>query len=207
MRFFPKVEGALPSNTEVASMTAVSPGPYLWTNPLIQRCAAGEQAAWDDLYAAYSPTARRFLRRMGVGTDTLDDICQDVFLQVFRYLPDFRGECGFQTWLYKICASEARRHRQKARVTQLLSSLLRTTNAGARSMQEISTDRAGALVDQALRLLSEKERLVFVLYELEGLPGQQIAEIAQCPEATVWRRLHYARAAFRKHVEERGAGP
>ena len=53
-------------------------------------------------------------------------------------------------------------------------------------------------MSHALDQMTERERLVFVLYEFEGLPGKQIAEIANCPEATVWRRLHYARSTFRK---------
>jgi RNA polymerase sigma factor (sigma-70 family) len=57
-------------------------------------------------------------------------------------------------------------------------------------------DKFGA----ALERMNEGDRLVFVLYEFEGLPGKQIAEIADCPEATVWRRLHYARRIFRDVV-------
>jgi RNA polymerase sigma factor (sigma-70 family) len=52
-------------------------------------------------------------------------------------------------------------------------------------------------VNSTLDRMNEGERLVFVLYEFEGLPGKQIAAIADCPEATVWRRLHYARHIFR----------
>jgi RNA polymerase sigma factor (sigma-70 family) len=53
----------------------------------------------------------------------------------------------------------------------------------------------------ALARLSEKERSAFVLYEMEGLPGKQVAEILRCKEATLWRRLHYARQIFRDALE------
>jgi RNA polymerase sigma factor (sigma-70 family) len=52
-------------------------------------------------------------------------------------------------------------------------------------------------VAEALNQLNQGDRLVFVLYEFEGLPGKQIADITGCPEATVWRKLHYARRTFR----------
>jgi RNA polymerase sigma-70 factor (ECF subfamily) len=141
---------------------------------------------------------------MGVEREALDDICQDVFLQAFRYLPNFRGECSFQTWLYRICSSEARRTRHRQSIARALSSWLRPADEIPQTALEMSTNHALDLVHRVLKELKESERLVFVLYELEGLPGRQIAEIVDCPEATVWRRLHYARKSFRKHIEENG---
>jgi RNA polymerase sigma-70 factor (ECF subfamily) len=66
------------------------------------------------------------------------------------------------------------------------------------SEQAFSEDLARKRIAQALATLPEGERVVFVLYEMEGLPGKQIAEIVKCPEPTVWRRLHYARRTFRE---------
>jgi len=74
------------------------------------------------------------------------------------------------------------------------------------SQGELGERRAQRLVNLALGQLPESERLVFVLYEFEGLPGKDISEIVDCPEATVWRRLHYARKAFRDYFERHGDG-
>jgi len=145
---------------------------------------------------------------MGVGRDSIEDACQDVFLQAFRYLPKFRGECSFKTWLYRICASEARRHRERAKLRKGLLNLLSSEPPQAYASEgDWGQRRAEQLVSRALSKLPETERLVFVLYELEGLPGKEIAEIARCPEATVWRRLHYARKTFRKAFEGGGHQP
>ena len=54
----------------------------------------------------------------------------------------------------------------------------------------------------AIAQLSAPQREAFVLYELEGLPGEQIARILGCPIGTVWTRLHYARMEFQRAVEE-----
>ena len=59
----------------------------------------------------------------------------------------------------------------------------------------------------ALDRLSEKERRVFVLYEMEGLPGKQVAEIVGCTEATLWRRLHEARQVFRQALAATEVAP
>jgi RNA polymerase sigma factor (sigma-70 family) len=61
------------------------------------------------------------------------------------------------------------------------------------------------MVEKALESLKHGERTVFVLYELEGVSGKKIAEIVGCPEATVWRRLHYARQTFKANLEKLGA--
>ena len=63
---------------------------------LVERCVAGEPAAWRSLHRQYYPNAMSVLRRLGVCATQLEDCCQDVFLDVFRYLPRFRQEArGF----------------------------------------------------------------------------------------------------------------
>ncbi len=135
----------------------------------------------------------------------MEDACQEVFLLMFRYLPSFRGEADIKTWLYRLCATEAGSVRRRWRMLSALRSLLRrsrpTTPA---TSQEFDPQLARQRVDAALATLSSAERTVFVLFEMEGLSGEEIAHIVQCPVATVWRRLHYARQRFRERIEEGG---
>ena len=67
----------------------------------------------------------------------------------------------------------------------------------------MTDEMARRRIDAALAALKAGERQVFVLFEMQGLGGDEIAEIAGCPVATVWRRLHYARQTFRAAL---GAG-
>ena len=196
------------SNQLVGTYQATIPAQSAWQHSVdpAQHAAAEAKIAWRGIYEENYSVARRFLLSMGVPGDAIEDACQDVFLQAFRYLPKFRGDCSFKTWLYRICASEARRHRQRTRKRRSLLSLLTIESHSPVAQGELGERRAERLVNQALGQLSETERLVFVLYEFEGLVGKEISEIAQCPEATVWRRLHYARKNFRdsftKHAED-----
>src|SRR5688572_11596688 len=106
-------------------MDAYIPGPAAAANSLlVERCVAGEQDAWRGLHRRYHAKAVAVLRRLGVSSDQLEDACQDVFLDIFRYLPGFRHEADFQTWLYRICVSRARIARRRARVTSFLMNLL-----------------------------------------------------------------------------------
>jgi RNA polymerase sigma-70 factor (ECF subfamily) len=166
---------------------------------LIQRCVTGEQAAAFALHEKYFPVASAFLRKLGARPEEMEDTCQDVFLQFFRYLPSFRGEAQLKTWLYRLCITEARRARRRRKVRDTLAKVL-----GRERPHEIAVPPATSseatlrrMVERGLDRLSEGHRLVFVLFEMEGLPANQVAEIANCSEATIWRRLSEVRRVCR----------
>ena len=166
---------------------------------LIEDCAEGDVLAWRKLHRKYYPVAAAFLRKLGVRESELEDATQDVFLQMYKYLPRFRRQAELSTWLYRLCITQARHTRRRARVTETLLSILSLMPSNSLlSEPAFSEDLARQRIAMALATLPEGERAVFVLYEMEGLPGKQIAEIVKCPEATVWRRLHYARRTFRE---------
>lgn len=166
---------------------------------LLDDCAEGDDAAWRRLHRRYYPVAAAFLRKLGVRDRDLEDATQDVFLQVHKYLPRFRREAELSTWLYRLCITQARRVRRRVRVTEALFRMLSIMPGDALvSSTPLSEESARRRIEAALSKLSEGERSVFVLYEMEGLSGKRIAEIVECPEATVFRRLHYARQTFRQ---------
>lgn len=168
---------------------------------LVGRCVSGDEHAWRDLYRAHYPVAGAFLRKLGVKERELDDATQEVFVQLFRALPQFRGEAQLKTWLYRLCATQARRVRRWRTVSDALGSWF-GDNAPRSTLQELSEDSVLRQVSAALDRLSDTDRLVFVLYELEGLSGGEISEIVGCPVTTVWRKLHYARQHFKAVVGE-----
>lgn len=163
------------------------------------RCVEGDPAAWRQLHRKYQPLAVAFLRKLGVQERDLDDACQDVFVEMFRYLPRFRGEADPKTWLYRLCITQARRARTRKRLRQALDLLLaRSPEAAPVASPSFCELAARRRIDAALAQLSDGDRTVFVLFEMEGLPGEQVASIVGCKEATLWRRLHYARERFRR---------
>lgn len=169
--------------------------------PLL-RCVEGDRGAWRQLHRQYYPVAAAFLRKLGVQERDLDDACQEVFLQMFRYLSSFRGESDPKTWLYRLCITQARRARLRHKVTHALEHVLALLPRDALvSSPSFSEHAAQRRIQAALARLSEKEREAFVLYEMEGVAGKQIAAIIGCKEATLWRRLHYARQVFRQALE------
>jgi RNA polymerase sigma-70 factor (ECF subfamily) len=166
--------------------------------PLIDRCVSGEDQAWRDLHRQYHGVAARFLRRMGIPAAELDDACQEVFVQVFRYLGRFEQRADFRTWLYKLCLSQASRARRRQRVHKAMAWLLGRVPPlrPAAFEPEWSASTVTERVRQTLERLKPIHRVVLVLYEFEGVDGDEIARILRCPPATVRRRLHYARQEF-----------
>jgi len=166
---------------------------------LLDRCLAGDRPAWRALHAAYRPQAMAFLRRLGVRPREAEDACQEIFLQIFRYLPTFERRADFRTWLYKLCISQAARARRRALVRRPLT-WLRAQLCEPVAQTELSVSRSVELVDSALAVLSARQRGVFVLYELEDLPTAEIARLLGAPPATVRRQLQEARHKFEQQV-------
>jgi len=170
---------------------------------LLDECIEGDEAAWRHLHRLCYPRAAAFLRKLGVNELDLEDAAQEVFVQLFRYLPSFRREAELSTWLYRICISQARSVRRRKRVTQTLARLLSLGTALTLvSTPSLPDEIVRRRVEAALSKMTERDRTVFVLYEMEGVPGKRIAEIVACPEASVWRQLHGARQVFRRALEE-----
>lgn len=168
---------------------------------LVARCVAGEDAAWASLYSRHARTIAHFLRRLGVAPDALDDALQEVFLQAFRSLDKFRGDAAVRTWLYRLAVTQARRSREKARFARRVQQLMAWELSGEPGWCSEQSTESERLLHAALAQLTALEREAFVLYELEGQSGAELAAIFGCPEATVYRRLHDARKKFQSFVE------
>ena len=173
------------------------------TETLIARCVAGERRAWRELHQLYYPMVYSFLRRLGVKGHEAEDACQEVFIQVFRYLATFQHRADLRTWLYKLCISRARRARRKAAVRNTVSWLLRRQGPAVGAPgPEWSEAEAQRRIHAALDRMKEIHRAVFVLFELEGLSGEEVAAVTGLPFSTVRRRLHHARQEFEAMICE-----
>ncbi len=202
----PAAVRAQPSSRAVASSAELLDGDVsglaarAFDSELVARCVSGDGAAAHALHEKYYPAAAAFLRKLGARPDEMEDACQEVFLQFFRYLPSFRGEAQIKTWLFRLCISEARRARRKRRVRATLATLLgrEVRREAAVPPATVSEATLRRRVEIGLDRLSEGHRLVFVLLEMEGLPANQVAELARCSEATVWRRVGEVRRRCRE---------
>lgn len=170
---------------------------------LVARCIAGERQAWRELHQRYYPTVFSVLRRLGVRPPETEDACQEVFVQVFRYLATFQHRADLRTWIYKLCLSQASRVRRRAAVRAAVRFFLRQ-HAAVESVRgpEWSEAEAQSRIFAALDRMKDIHRRVFVLFELEGLSGAEVATVMALPFSTVRRRLHHARREFEALISD-----
>ena len=148
---------------------------------------------FDDVFSAHAAYVMRTLRCLGVREHELDDACQDVFVVVHRRLGELEAQAALRAWLYAICLRKALANRRTA-------ARRREDPAGAdeRSVaadQEESVARRQRL-ERALAILdglSDDQRAVFVLYEVEQLSMSEVAAVVGCPAQTAYARLYAAR--------------
>lgn len=168
----------------------------------------------DTIYREHSAVVSKWVRRLwgpgGAGASAeVEDLLQEVFLVVQRRLSSFRGESALTTWLYAITVLVVSGRRRKERWRSLLwrraePELQMHYDPELPAVQE-SFERAEAsrLVYAVLDELSERDRTLLILFELERMSGAEIAVVLATKEANVWVGLSRARARFKKVFERR----
>jgi RNA polymerase sigma-70 factor (ECF subfamily) len=146
-------------------------------------------------YEAHFHFAWRVLRRLGARDDELPDLLQEVFLVAHRKLPEFEGRGRVTTWLFSICHNVFRAARRRRREQPVPDGHLGDGVATGAEREDVLSAR------QLLRGLPEEQRVVFLLFELEGLSGDEIAETLSIPVGTVRSRLRLARENFRSALD------
>ena len=141
----------------------------------------------------------RRMRALARGAPDLDDLIQLAAEQVFRSLPSFDGRSELETWIFGVCyrvlLSQRRwyfRFRQRF-ISDPVSIETSADNATPGADELLETEQRLALLYRALGRMSEKYRVVLVLYYLEGIESSQIARIVQSNELTVRSRLRDGR--------------
>ena len=163
---------------------------------LVERCKAGDGLAFREVFRNHRADVARLVLRMTGRAGDLEDLVQEVFLQVYRSIRDFRGQSRFSTWLYRLTVNVVLMHRRAARSRPALQAAPDDAfGADARELpdDQLSRTRRIAAFYRLLDRLSDKKRAVFVLHELEGLSPSEVAKVVSAPVLTVRTRLFYAR--------------
>jgi RNA polymerase sigma-70 factor (ECF subfamily) len=165
---------------------------------VIARAQEGDTSAFRQLFARHRGDVARIVFRMLGPSADVEDVVQEVFLNVYRSLPSFRGESKFSTWLYRLATNVTRMHLRRGRSRPRFADVevpeSPRDNAPPDTPDE-HVDRAERVraLYRLLEKLSDKKREVLVLHDLEGVAAKEIAEIARIPVLTVRTRLFYAR--------------
>ena len=162
----------------------------------VQRALGGDQAAMRALWTRHAPHIDVVVRRLvGHDPDLAADVAQEVWIQIFRALPSFRGDAQFGTWAHRIA------------VNRTLNALRRTKRMAAvevdveedTSSVEPEAERAllAASIEEAAAKLSPGARTVFMLHDVEGYTHEEIAAELGITAGGSKSQLFKARAKLR----------
>jgi RNA polymerase sigma-70 factor (ECF subfamily) len=153
------------------------------------------------LFQAHAAEVWRFLKYVGVREQDLADACQEVFLVAHRKLPEFRGDSAPRTWLYGIALRVAKTWRRRRHLVPLGDD-----DRAVAPTQEHERERHDTheLLCWALDQISELQREVFVLHEIEEVPMSEVATRVECGLFTAYSRLRLARSALKRALAEKG---
>jgi RNA polymerase sigma-70 factor (ECF subfamily) len=159
-----------------------------------QRRTTSPETTFPAIFEEYAPFVLRVMRHLGVPAKDLPDLCQDVFVAVFRGLEGFAGRSSLRTWIYGICLRVASNHRRRAHVWRERPVSEPPEQASAPIQEDALEERRGHPgLCLLLDILDPDKRDVFVLYELEEMSMKEVAEVCGCPLQTAYSRLHAAR--------------
>jgi RNA polymerase sigma-70 factor (ECF subfamily) len=158
-----------------------------------------------EVYRRHAQTVWRWAHRLGGPSVDAEDIVQEVFVAVHRQLPGFRGDSALTTWLYGITSNVVKDRRRKGRITSWARGSAEDVAGHLVSMappsdEELHRKQQRARVYQLLDQMKERYRNVLILHELEGLSGEDIAQLTGAKVNTVYVWLHRARADFAKRL-------
>lgn len=190
---------------------------------LIQAVAQGDAEAFESLVRPHLGMLFRVIDRILGNEAESQDVLQDALITIHRELPGFQGASKFSTWAYRICVNQAlmaRRKRVRRREDAIEDLMPRFGDDGhhmnvdtildwsedAEALMKVEQDELQARVRAGLDRLSDDQRAVFVLRDLEGWNTEEIASHLGITRELVRQRVHRARLALRALLPEFAPG-
>ena len=169
---------------------------------LILQLQNGSLEALGKLYDKHQRMVYRTALVITGDTDAAADLLQDVFLRLYRFSSHIDPQRPIEPWLYRMTANQSytwvKRSKRWLRPLEEVAEWLVGTRRSSTQANVIDED--WVQVQQAVSALPLPQRVVVVLYYLNDLSLQEIADILDVPVETVKSRLHYGREALRKHL-------
>jgi RNA polymerase sigma-70 factor, ECF subfamily len=183
---------------------------------LIREAQQGSRAAFDALVRQYDSQVLRLALHLTGSEHDAEDIHQEAFLKAYRYLGNFRFECSFYTWIYRIvtnlCLDHLRRRKSRREDQSVLLdsageeidllSNVSDDRPGANPARELERKLMGQKIKTALDTLTPRERMVFELKHYQGLKLRTIGDMLNTTEETAKNTLFRATRKLRIHLAE-----
>jgi RNA polymerase sigma-70 factor, ECF subfamily len=183
----------------------------------VARLVARDESAFNELVVTYERRVFALVFRMLGRRDEAEDLAQEVFVQVFKAIDQFRGDSKLSTWIYRIavnlCKNRtkylSRRHANNQDDVDAMADRLPFSAAKGVSVGGISRPdelvegmQLEVVVKRAIAQIEPDFREVLILRDVEDMSYEEIAEVTGLADGTVKSRIHRGRAQLRALVEK-----
>jgi RNA polymerase sigma-70 factor (ECF subfamily) len=170
---------------------------------LIERAKAGDRAALEQLLEQIAPLVHRFGLRMCRHAADAEDVLQDTLLSVADHLAEYEGRASLASWVFMLARTACARRRRGLKNQPHLPEEAAGEAASAESSPEQAAGQKQlrAALERALAALSDEQREVLLLRDMEGLSAPEVAASLGLSVEAVKSRLHRARAKLREELE------
>lgn len=177
---------------------------------LIKKAQAGDEKDFAELMNNYQARVMKIISRYVNDYTEIQDLTQETFIKAYSGLDKFRGESKFYTWIYRVAINTAKNYiiKQSHSVPTVDVELEPQLLLGMRSfLKEISTPEQELLSEElqadifkALDSMSEELKITLMLFEVEGLSYDDIADVLDCPVGTIRSRIFRARDILKEKL-------
>jgi RNA polymerase sigma-70 factor (ECF subfamily) len=170
----------------------------------IEKARKGDKEAFGKLVKEHQQYAFNLAFRIASNEEDARDIVQESFIKIWKNMKLFEPNMKFTTWMYKIVSNTAIDFLRSAKKIikvdiEGLHEKLEQIN-GEHPETQLSNKETGQLIRLISETLSEKQKLVFVLRDLEGLNSVEVGEILDLPETSIKSNLYHARKAIKEKL-------
>jgi len=174
---------------------------------LIERAQDGDRLAFEELVRRYADRLYAVVLRFVADAGEAEEVTQEAFLRAWRGIGRFQGRSQFFTWLYRIGINEAKRRAERAPPPAVPTALEDSPLADAPDWSSAPEPLAEQgdlrrVLERAVRGLPLDYRTPLILHDIEGLSTKEAAELMELGEAAFKSRLHRARLAVRRAMDE-----
>lgn len=179
---------------------------------LIQQLRAGDEGAFKSLVANYQDLVYNTALGIVQNSEDAEDVAQEVFIQVYRSIDQFKGDARLSTWIYRITTTKALDHirsRKRKKRFAFITSLFGPNDELVHEPVDfqhpgVALDRKeqAALLFRMIEQLPENQKLAFTLHKTEELSYQEIADVMQLSVSAVESLLFRARQNLRRLLEK-----
>ena len=184
---------------------AVPASPRADDMALVERCRAGDLAAFEEVYKAHAGKLYSLACRMLGNPADAEDLLQEIFLAAHRKLDGFRGESALGTWLYRLATNQCldflrSRASRTSQVTDTLDDDPGVYEPGRSGLAEQTVTKMD--LERAVARLPDGCRAAFVLHDVQGLEHREVAAALGIAEGTSKSQVHKARVKLRALLRE-----